>query len=123
MRTIWRTADTALLRDIGALAAAVGFVGLSFGAIATAAHLPLWATIAMSLLIFAGGSQFLAVGLVAGGNPGAAILAGRLAVPGGGAGAARQPGRRDLRRAAAQRPAPAVRHGRRGHRRARPGQA
>jgi predicted branched-subunit amino acid permease len=78
MRTLWRTADTALLRDIGALAAAIGFVGLSFGAIATAARLPLWATVAMSVLIFAGGSQFLAVGLVAAGNPVAAIFAGLL---------------------------------------------
>ena len=62
MRTIWRTADRALLRDIGALAAAVGFVGLSFGAIATAA-----APAAVGdrrrcpSLVFAGGSQFLAV--------------------------------------------------------------
>src|SRR5258705_13878338 len=78
MRTIWRTADRALFRDVAALAAAVGFVGLSFGAIATAAHLPLWAIVAMSVLVFAGGSQFLAVGLVSAGNPVAAVLAGLL---------------------------------------------
>ncbi len=78
MRTIWRTADRALFRDVAALAAAVGFVGLSFGAIATAAHLPLWAIVAMSALVFAGGSQFLAVGLISAGNPVAAVFAGLL---------------------------------------------
>ena len=78
MRTIWRTADRALLRDVAALVAAVGFVGLSFGAIATAAHLPLWGIVAMSVLVFAGGSQFLAVGLVSAGNPVAAVFAGLL---------------------------------------------
>src|SRR5215470_8866994 len=78
MRTIWRTADRALLRDVAALVAAVGFVGLSFGAIATAAHLPLWGIVAMSALVFAGGSQFLAVGLVSAGNPVAAVFAGLL---------------------------------------------
>jgi predicted branched-subunit amino acid permease len=74
----WRTTDRALIRDVAALAAAIGFVGLSFGAIATAAHLPLWAIVAMSTLIFAGGSQFMAAGLVAAGNPFAAVLAGLL---------------------------------------------
>jgi predicted branched-subunit amino acid permease len=78
MRTIWRTAGRALIRDIAALAGAVGLVGLSFGAIATAAHLPLWAVVAMSTLVFAGGSQFMAAGLVAAGNPVAAVLAGLL---------------------------------------------
>ena len=68
--------DPRLARDVGALALAVGFVGLSFGAIATAAGVPLWAVLAMSVLVFAGGSQFMAVGLI--GNPVAAILAGLL---------------------------------------------
>jgi predicted branched-subunit amino acid permease len=76
MRTVWRTVDPRLARDVGALALAVGFVGLSFGAIATAAGVPLWAVMAMSLFVFAGGSQFMAVGLV--GNPAAAIFAGLL---------------------------------------------
>src|SRR5258705_6731036 len=78
MRTLWRTADRALLRDIAAIGVAVCFVGVSFGAIAVAAHLPLWAVVAMSVLVFAGGSQFIAVGLVAAGNPVAAVLAGLL---------------------------------------------
>src|SRR5258706_10266342 len=78
MRALWRTAEGALVGDVGALAAAVGFVGLSFGAIAPAAPLPLWAVVAMSTLVFAGGSQFMAAGLVAAGNPVAAVLAGLL---------------------------------------------
>ena len=78
MRTFWRTGDRSLVRDVAALAAAVGLVGLSFGAIATGVHLPLWAVVAMSTLIFAGGSQFLAAGLIAAGNPVAAVLAGLL---------------------------------------------
>jgi predicted branched-subunit amino acid permease len=83
MRTIWRTpaggaVDRTLLRDVAALAAAVGMVGVSYGAIAIAAGLPLWAVAGMSILVFAGGAQFLATGLVAAGNPVAAVLAGLL---------------------------------------------
>ncbi|GAB3811735.1 AzlC family ABC transporter permease [Micromonospora zhanjiangensis] len=53
-------------------------VGASFGAIAVAAGLPGWAAVAMSTLLFAGGAQFMAVGLIAAGSPFAAILAGLL---------------------------------------------
>ena len=82
MRTFWRTPtvpfDPRLLRDVGAISLAVGFVGISFGAIAVASGVPWWAVIAMSTLVFAGGSQFLAVGLLAAGSPIAAILGGLL---------------------------------------------
>jgi 4-azaleucine resistance transporter AzlC len=78
MGTVWRTADRALLRDVGAIAAAVAAIGVSFGAIATAAGLPGWLVVAMSVLVFAGGAQFLAVGLLAAGNPLAALFAGLL---------------------------------------------
>ena len=57
---------------------AVAFVGVSFGAIAVASGLPAWAVLAFSACVFAGGSQFLAVGLVAAGNPVAAILSAAL---------------------------------------------
>lgn len=68
-----------LLRDVGALAAASGVVGVSFGTIAVAAGLPLWLASAMSVLVFAGGSQFLFVAVVSGGgSPVAAVLAGLL---------------------------------------------
>ena len=78
MRTIWRTLGAGLVRDVLALGVAVAFVGLSFGAIATAVGLPNWAVLAFSLFVFAGGAQFLAVALVAAGNPVAAVLGGLL---------------------------------------------
>jgi predicted branched-subunit amino acid permease len=54
-----------------------GIVGVSFGATAVAGGLPWWVPIVMSLLVFAGGSQFAAVGVVlAGGSPVAAVAAG-----------------------------------------------
>ncbi|MFC5000812.1 AzlC family ABC transporter permease [Dactylosporangium cerinum] len=68
-----------LVRDVGALCAAAVVVGLSFGAIATAAGLPLSQIVVMSAFVYAGGAQFLAVGLVsAGGTALAIILAGLL---------------------------------------------
>ncbi|GAA4700094.1 AzlC family ABC transporter permease [Phytohabitans rumicis] len=78
MRTAERTTDRALVRDVGAIGLAAFAVGLSFGAIAIASGLPGWAVITMSLIVFAGGSQFMAVGLVTAGNPIAAVFAGLL---------------------------------------------
>jgi 4-azaleucine resistance transporter AzlC len=77
-RTLSRTIDAGLLRDTGALAAAAVLIGVSFGAIAVAAGLPGWLAVGMSVLVFAGGAQFLAVGLLAAGNPVAAALGGLL---------------------------------------------
>jgi len=77
MRKIWRTSDPGLLRDVGLVCLADGIVGVSFGATAVAGGLPWWVPIAMSLLVFAGGAQFAAVGVVlAGGSPVAAVAAG-----------------------------------------------
>lgn len=78
MRTASRTPDRALLRDAAAIAAAMIAVGASFGAIAIAYGLPTWVPFLMSTAVFAGGAQFLAVGLIAAGNPIAAVLAGLL---------------------------------------------
>ena len=78
MRTPNRTVDRALLRDAAAIAAAMVAVGASFGAIAIAYGLPTWVPFAMSTVVFAGGAQFLAVGLLAAGNPLAAVFAGLL---------------------------------------------
>ena len=73
---MWRR-DAALLRDVGLVGLADGIVGLSFGAAAVAGGLPWWVPVAMSLLVFAGGSQIAAVGVVlAGGSPLAAVAAG-----------------------------------------------
>ena len=64
-------------RDVALVCLADGLVGLSFGATAVAGGLPWWVPVAMSLLVFAGGSQIAAVGVVlAGGSPFAAVAAG-----------------------------------------------
>jgi predicted branched-subunit amino acid permease len=77
MRRLWRTTDRALLRDVALVCLADGIVGLSFGATAVSGGLPWWLPVVMSLLVFAGGAQFAAVGVVlAGGSPVAAVAAG-----------------------------------------------
>jgi 4-azaleucine resistance transporter AzlC len=79
MRTISRTLPrSALARDAVAIAAAMIAVGASFGAITVAYGLPGWIPFLMSTVVFAGSAQFLAVGLIAAGNPIAAVLAGLL---------------------------------------------
>ena len=65
-------------RDALALAVAVSVVGVSFGALATAAGVPLLITMAMSLLGLAGGAQVLAVAIIAAGGGAAAAVAGGL---------------------------------------------
>ncbi|NMO53062.1 AzlC family ABC transporter permease [Actinoplanes sp. TBRC 11911] len=77
MRTIQRT-PPGLVRDAVAIAAAMIAIGASFGAIAVAYGMPAWVPFLMSTAVFAGGAQFLAVGLLAAGNPVAAVLAGLL---------------------------------------------
>ncbi|HEY8533415.1 MAG TPA: AzlC family ABC transporter permease [Micromonospora sp.] len=71
-----RTAERTLLRDLAPIAAAMLAVGASFGAIARAAEIPVWAVIALSSALYAGAAQFMAVGLIAAGSPFAAVLAG-----------------------------------------------
>jgi 4-azaleucine resistance transporter AzlC len=70
--------DRSLLRNVLAIGLACLAIGVSFGAITVASGLPGWAAIAMSVFVFAGGAQFMAVGLVAAGNPFAAVFAGLL---------------------------------------------
>jgi len=66
-------------RDIAVTCLAVLFIGLSYGAIAVASGFPLWVPVAQSVLVLAGASEFLFIGIVAaGGNPIAAALAGLL---------------------------------------------
>jgi 4-azaleucine resistance transporter AzlC len=78
MRSLLRTSDP-IVRSVVALCAAGFVIGLSFGAIAAAANIPLVKIVAMSVFIYAGGAQFLAVGIVsAGGGALAVILAGLL---------------------------------------------
>ena len=77
--SIYRTLAGGTLRDIALACLAVWFIGLSYGAIAVASGFPLWVPAAQSVLVLAGASEFLFVGIVAaGGNPFAAALAGLL---------------------------------------------
>ncbi|MDT7559215.1 MAG: hypothetical protein QOI68_3685 [Pseudonocardiales bacterium] len=79
MCSIWRTTPREDLRDAVALGAAMVVVGAAFGALAASAHVSLLLTVAMSVFVFAGGSQFLAVAVIAaGGAPLAAVLGGLL---------------------------------------------
>jgi len=79
MRSIWRTLDRGLLRDIALVCLADGVVGISYGAISVGGGLQFWVPVALSLLVFAGASQFLFVGIVAAaGSPVAATIAGLL---------------------------------------------
>lgn len=80
MRSIRRTLDRQLTRDIALVCAAISVVGLSFGAIAVGSGLPLWMPVLMSIVIFAGASQFAFVAIIAaGGGIFAAVSAGLLA--------------------------------------------
>jgi len=73
-----RAGGAVLTRDAVAIAAAMIAVGGSLGAITISYGLPVWVPFLMSSVVFAGGAQFLAVGLFAAGNPIAAVLAGLL---------------------------------------------
>ena len=65
---------------------ATGLYGISFGALAVTSGLNFWQTMALSLLLFSGGSQFAFIGVVAGGGSGVAAMS-----------AATRPGRINLR--------------------------
>ena len=58
---------------------ATGAYGVSFGALSVASGLDVWQTVALSALMFTGGSQFAFVGVIGAGGSGlAAIAAARL---------------------------------------------
>ncbi len=78
MRLPLHAVDRGDLRDALALATAVSVVGASFGALAAAADVPVPLIVAMSLLVFAGGAQFLVVAVVAGGGGVVAAVAAAL---------------------------------------------
>ncbi|MFI7483941.1 AzlC family ABC transporter permease [Kocuria sp. M1R5S2] len=56
------------------VAVATGLYGISFGALSVAAGLSFWQTVALSALMFTGGSQFAFIGVVSGGGSGASAL-------------------------------------------------
>lgn len=53
---------------------ATGLYGVSFGALSVTSGLDFWQTMALSLLLFSGGSQFAFIGVVAGGGSGIAAM-------------------------------------------------
>ncbi len=56
------------------IAVATGLYGISFGALAVASGLDVWQTVALSLLMFTGGSQFAFIGVIGGGGTGSAAF-------------------------------------------------
>ena len=65
----------AVIRQSVSVATATGLYGVSFGALAVAAGLSTWQTVALSALLFSGGSQFALVGVIAAGGAGASAIA------------------------------------------------
>ncbi|MDA3646927.1 AzlC family ABC transporter permease [Saccharopolyspora indica] len=81
MSTVQRTRTSfwrdALVRDVLSMALAMAIVGASLGAIAVSKGVPLWMITLMAAVVFAGGSEFMAVGLItAGAAPVTAVLSG-----------------------------------------------
>ncbi|WP_258133577.1 MULTISPECIES: AzlC family ABC transporter permease [unclassified Arthrobacter] len=69
--TSWLTPATKMGLSI---ALATGLYGISFGALAIAAGLNLWQTVALSALMFTGGSQFAFIGVISGGGAASAAF-------------------------------------------------
>lgn len=67
--------EGAVKKDSISLAVATGVYGISFGALAIAAGLNTWQAMALSLLLFSGGSQFAVVGVLGAGGTGASAVA------------------------------------------------
>lgn len=57
-----------------AIAVAISLYGVSFGALAVASGLNFWQTVALSALMFTGGSQFAFIGVLSSGGAGAAAF-------------------------------------------------
>ena len=56
------------------ISVATGLYGVSFGALSVTSGLDFWQTMALSLLLFSGGSQFAFIGVVGGGGSGIAAM-------------------------------------------------
>jgi predicted branched-subunit amino acid permease len=64
-----------VLRRSLSVGIATGAYAISFGALSVAAGFDIWQTIALSALLFSGGSQFAIVGVIAAGGSGVAAVA------------------------------------------------
>jgi predicted branched-subunit amino acid permease len=67
--------DRRVTRQALSVSLATGVYGVSFGALAVASGLDLWQTMALSLLMFTGGSQFAFIGVIGSGGAGVAAVA------------------------------------------------
>ncbi|NYS30817.1 MULTISPECIES: AzlC family ABC transporter permease [unclassified Pantoea] len=71
--------DKGVIKAIFLVCLADGIVGLSYGSLASADGFPIWVPLALSTLVLAGASEFLFIGIVAGGgSPFTAAAAGLL---------------------------------------------
>src|SRR5690606_33191054 len=70
-----RRASRGAVRQALSVSVAVGTYGVSFGALSVSAGLDLLQTMALSLLMFTGGSQFAFIGVLGAGGAGAAAIA------------------------------------------------
>ena len=64
-----------VIRQALSVSVATGLYGISFGALSITAGLNLWQTMALSLLMFTGGSQFAFIGVIGAGGHAAAAVA------------------------------------------------
>jgi branched chain amino acid efflux pump len=79
MRSMWRTLDRDLVRGVAVICLSVAVIGASYGAVAVTSGFPVWVPAVTAVVVLAGSSEFLFVGiLAAGGSPVAAVLAGLL---------------------------------------------
>ncbi|WP_437610772.1 AzlC family ABC transporter permease [Erwinia sp. V71] len=68
-----------VIKAIALVCLADGLVGISYGSLASSYGFPLWVPLSLSLLVLAGASEFIFIGMVAGGgSPLAAAAAGIL---------------------------------------------
>ncbi len=76
---MWRTLDRDLVRGVAVICPSVAVIGASYGAVAVTSGFPIWVPAVTAVVVLAGSSEFLFVGiLAAGGSPVAAVLAGLL---------------------------------------------
>jgi 4-azaleucine resistance transporter AzlC len=79
MRSLRRTLGAELLRDVALVCLADAVVGMSYGAISVGSGFDPWVPMLLSVVVFAGASQFIVIGIVAsGGSLVAAVAAGLL---------------------------------------------
>ncbi|MEE3849115.1 AzlC family ABC transporter permease [Gordonia sp. LSe1-13] len=79
MRSFWRTLDAATVRVVLVMSASVLVIGASYGVTAHAAGLAWWQIVIIATVVLAGSSEFVFVGILAGGGaPLLAALAGLL---------------------------------------------